>query len=68
MYCTVQTIGNLDVDTMNRYQVAKRKGSRIIQKCNELLDAIKKETDSRPEKSNRLSAEKTPEKHTKSLV
>ena len=40
----VQAIGNLDVDTMDRYQVAKRKGTRIIQKCNELLDAVKKKT------------------------
>ena len=31
MYGTVQAIGNLDVDTMDRYQVVKRKGTRIIQ-------------------------------------
>ena len=37
MYGAVQGIGNLDVDTMDIYQVAKRKGFRIIQKCNELL-------------------------------
>ena len=42
MYGAVQAIGNLDVDTIDRYQVAKRKGTRIIQKCNELLDAVKK--------------------------
>ena len=42
MYGAVQAIGNLDVDTMDRYQVAKRKGTKIIQKCNELLDAVKK--------------------------
>ena len=29
---------------MDRYQAAKRKGTKIIQKCNELLDAMKKET------------------------
>ena len=34
-------MGNLDVDTMDRYQAAKRKGTKIIQKCNELLDALK---------------------------
>ena len=30
---------------MDRYQVAKRKGTRIIQRCNELLDAVKKKAD-----------------------
>ena len=42
MYRAVQAIGNLDVDTMDRYQAAKWKGTKIIRKCNELLDAIKK--------------------------
>ena len=41
MYGAVQAMGNLDVDTMDRYQAAKRKGTKIIQKCNELLDALK---------------------------
>ena len=41
VYCTVQAMGNLDVDTMDRYQVAKRKGTKIVQKCNELLDTLK---------------------------
>ena len=45
IYGAVQAIGNLDVDTMDRYQVAKKKGTRIIQKCNELLDVVKKKTD-----------------------
>ena len=45
MYGAVQATGNLDVDTMDRYQAAKRKGTRIIQKCNELSDAMKKKTD-----------------------
>ena len=48
MYGAVQALGNLDVDTMDRYQVVKRKGTRIIKKCNELLDAMKKKTDSSP--------------------
>ena len=37
----VQAMGNSDVDTMDRYQAAKRKGTKIIQKCNELLDVLK---------------------------
>ena len=41
MYRAVLAIGNLDADTMDRYQAAKRKGTKIIQRCNELLDAIK---------------------------
>ena len=41
MYGAVQAMGNLDLDTMDRYQVAKRKGTKIIQKCNELLDMLK---------------------------
>ena len=34
-------MGNLDRDTMDRNQAAKRKETKIIQKCNELLDALK---------------------------
>ena len=41
MYGTVQAMGNLDVNTMDRYQMAKRKRTKIIQKCNELLDVLK---------------------------
>ena len=41
MYGAVQAMGNLDVDTMDRYQAAKRKGTKITQKCKELLDALK---------------------------
>ena len=41
MHGTVQAMGNSDVDTMDRYQAAKRKGTKIIQKCNELLHALK---------------------------
>ena len=44
MYGAIQAIGNLDVDTMDRYQIARRKGTRIIQRCYELLDAVKKKT------------------------
>ena len=65
MYGAGQAIGNLDVDTMDRYQAAKRKGTRIIQKCNELLDAMKKKTDSSPEKLKGLSVEKMPKKPSK---
>ena len=41
VYGAVQSMGNLDVVTMDRYQAAKRKGTKIIQKCNELLDVLK---------------------------
>ena len=38
MYGAVQAIGNLDVDTIDRYQAVKRKATKTIQKCNELFD------------------------------
>ena len=65
MYGAVQAIGNLDVDTMDRYQTAKRKGTKIIQKCNELLDTIKKETDNSSQEPNDSSTEDIPKKLSK---
>ena len=62
MYGAVQAIGNLDVDTMDRYQAAKRKGTKIIQKCNKLLDAIEKETDSSSQELKNSSTENIPKK------
>ena len=62
MYGAVQAIGNLNVDTMDRYQVAKRKGTRIIQKCNELIDAVKKETDDSSQESNKSPTDYIPKK------
>ena len=60
MYGAVRTIENLD--TMDSYRAAKRKGTRINQKCNELLDPMKKKTDSSSEKLKGLSVEKMPKK------
>ena len=66
MYGAVQAIGNLDADTMYRYQAAKRKGTKIIQKCNELLDTIKnKETDNSSQELKESSTDDTPKKLTK---
>ena len=62
MYGAVQAIENLDVDTMDRYQVAKRKGTRIIQKCNELLDAVKKKTDDSSQESKESQTDDIPKK------
>ena len=53
------------MDTTDRYQAANRKGTRIIQKCNELLDAMKKKTDSSPEKLKGLSVEEMSKKSSK---
>ena len=53
---------------MDRYQAVKRKGTRIIQKCNELLNAMKKETDSSPEKLNGPPTEKIPKKSPKKII
>ena len=65
MYGAVQAIGNLDVDTMDRYQAAKRKGTKIIQKCSELLEAIKKETDNSSQELKDSSTEDIPKKLSK---
>ena len=65
MHRAVQAIRNLDVDTVDRYQAAKGKGTKIIQKCNILLDAMKKKTDSSPEKLKGLSVEKMPKNSSK---
>ena len=62
MYGAVQAIGNLDVDTMDRYQVAKRKGTKIIQRCNELLDAVKKKTDNSSQESKESPTDDIPKK------
>ena len=65
MYGAVHAIGNLDADTMDRYQAAKRKGTKIIQKCNELLDAIKKETDNSSKELKESSTDDIPKKLSK---
>ena len=65
MYGAVQAIGNLDVDTIDRYQAAKRKGTKIIQKCNELLDAMKKETDNSSQELKGSPTDDIPKKLSK---
>ena len=62
MYGVVQAIGNLDVDTMDRYQVAKRKGTKIILKCNELLDAVKKKADNSSQELKESPTDDVPKK------
>ena len=42
MYGAVQAVGNLDLDIIDRYQAVKRKATKTIQKCNELLNATGK--------------------------
>ena len=42
MYRAVQAIGNLDIDIIVRYQAVKRKATKTIQRCNELLNATGK--------------------------
>ena len=50
---------------MDRYQAAKRKGTKIIQKCNELLDTIEKETDNSSQELKNSSTEDIPKKLSK---
>ena len=62
MYGAVQAIGNLDMDIIDRYQAVKRKATKDIQKCNELLDATGREGDGGSEKSNESLRETIPNK------
>ena len=52
MYGAVQAIGNLDIDIIDRYQAVKRKATKTIQKCNELLNATGKGIENGSEKSS----------------
>ena len=62
MYGAVQAIGNLDTDIIDRYQVVKRKATKTIQKCNELLNATGKGIDNGSEKSSESPWETIPNK------
>ena len=65
MYGAVQAIGNLDIDVIDRYQAVKRKATKTIQKCNELLNATGRGIDNGSEKSNESPREKIPNKTPK---
>ena len=65
MYGVVQAVGNLDVDTIDRYQAVKRKATRTIQKYNELLNTTGRGIDSSFEKSNESPEVKVPKKTPK---
>ena len=65
MYGAVQAIGNLDTDIIDRYQAVKRKATKTIQKCNELLDATGRGVDNGSEKSNESPRETIPNKTPK---
>ena len=60
MYGAVQAIGNLDIDVIDRYQAVKRKATKTIQKCNELLNATGRGIDNGSEKSNESPRETIP--------
>ena len=64
-YGAVQAIGNLDIDVIGRYQAVKRKATKTMQKCNELLDATGRGVDSGSEKSNESPRETIPNKTPK---
>ena len=65
MYGAVQAIGNLDIDTIDRYQAVKRKATKTIQKCNELLDTTGRGVESGSEKSYGSPGETIPKKTPK---
>ena len=65
MYGAVQAIGNLDIDTIDRYQAVKRKATKTIQKCNELLDTTGRGVNSGFDKSSGSPRETIPKKTPK---
>ena len=65
MYGAVQAIGNLDIDIIDRYQAVKRKATKTIQKCTELLNATGRGIDNGSEKSNESPRETIPNKTPK---
>ena len=62
MYGAVQAIGNLDIDIIDRYQAVKRKATKTIQKCNELLNATEKGIENGSEQSSEFPWETIPNK------
>ena len=62
MYGAVQAIGNLDMDIIDRYQAVKRKATKTIQQCNELLNATGKGIENGSEQSSESSWEIIPNK------
>ena len=65
MYSAIPLTSSLDVDIIDRYQAVKRKATKTIQKCNELLDSTGRGTDGDPEKSNGSPKEIIPMKISK---
>ena len=65
MYGAVQAIWNLDIDIIDRCQAVKRKATKPIQKCNELLNATGKGMDNGSEKSSESPWEIIPNKTPK---
>ena len=65
MYGAVQAIGNLDIDIIDRYQAVKRKATKTIQKCNELLDRTGRGVDNGSEKYDESPRETIPNKTPK---
>ena len=61
-FCSLESKYN---DIIDRYQAVRRKATKTIQKCNELLDATGSEVDSGSEKSNESPRETIPNKTSK---
>ena len=55
----------MDIAIIDRYQAVKRKATKTIQKCNELLDVTGRGIDNGSEKSNESPREIVPEKTPK---
>ena len=54
MYGAIQALGSLDIDIVGRHQTVKKKATKIIQKCNELLGSAERGVGPDPEKSDKI--------------
>ena len=57
MYGAVQALGSLDINIIDKYQAVKKKATKIIQKCSELLSSAEKGVRPDPEEREKISKE-----------
>ena len=68
IYGAVQAMGNLDIGIIDRYQAVKRKVTKTIQKCNELLNVTGRGIDNGSEKFNESLRETISSKTPKGII
>ena len=65
MYGAVRALGSLDIDSRDRYQAIKKKATKIIQKCSELLGSVERGVGLESENSNKIPKERIPKEISK---